>query len=134
MPNASAKTKKLEEYGSILDFINEVYLLPYLTIGGTRETFWQLTPKDLEIDFRAYKKRQENQLQLAWLSGLYVRQAIQSSYFVCILADKKTKLPKYPEAPKNEEDQKVLDEETQTKLMVAKMEKWLRFNNKSRKQ
>lgn len=107
--------------------------MPYLTIGGSRETFWKLNPKSIQIDFQAYKERQENELRMAWVQGLYVKLAIQSSVVACTLADKTvlSHLPKYPEMPKT--DEQLQDEDNikaQQELLIAKMNKWARMNNK----
>ncbi len=126
----------MEEYGSIKDFINEVYLLPYLTIGGSRNDFWELTPKTIQIDFKAYQKRMEIQEQQMWLQGLYIKRALESSVLICGLADKKVirEMPKYPEMPKTQEQ---IESENYQKarrdLLIAKMNKWQRANNKKRK-
>ena len=131
-PNSSTKVKRIEEYGSIKDFINEVFLLPYLTIGGSRNEFWNLTLKDLEIDFRAYKSKKQLQQQEIWLQGLYFKQALESSVLVCGLADRKVvkEMPKYPEMPKTQEQiESEENKKVQTELFVAKMERWKKINN-----
>lgn len=123
---------KIEEYGSIKDFINEVYLLPYLTIGGSRTDFWKLTPKDILIDIEAYRKRNENQLQMIWLQGFYFKQALQSSVLVCGLADKKVvrEMPKYPDIPLTKDEQESAERrQAKNQLLIAKMNKWQRVNN-----
>ena len=135
-PTTSTNKIKIEEYGSIKDFINEVYLLPYLTIGGSRTEFWELTPKDIEIDFKAYKKRCEEKTQLAWLNGLYFKLALQSSVLVSTLADKSTKgkMPKYPDVPRSNEYIETEDRiNAERELLIAKMNKWKRFNNLKKK-
>ena len=130
-PDSSTKVKKIGEYGSIKDFINEVYLLPYLTIGGSREVFWELTPKEITIDFKAYKKKMEIQEQLMWKQGLYFKQALQSTVLACGLADKNVagKMPKYPDMPKFQEEEKEINVELQRQLLIAKMNKWQMVNN-----
>lgn len=106
--------------------------MPYLAIGGSRETFWKLTPKTIEIDFKAYKMKYEMQLKMAWVQGLYIKQAIQSSVMVCTLADKQNvkKMPKYPDEPKSEQDLTPENIDAQKQLIIAKMDKWVRLNNK----
>ena len=130
-PNSSTKVKKIEEYGSIKDFINEVYLLPYLTIGGSRSDFWELTPKDIAIDFKAYKHKMEIQEQLMWKQGLYFKQALQSTVLACGLADRKVvaQMPKYPDMPKFQEEEKEENIELKRELLIAKMNKWQKINN-----
>lgn len=121
-------------YGSITEWINEAYLLPYLTIGGSRQEFWKMTPKDIEIDFRAYQNKINNQLQMAWINGLYVKAALNSTILMCGLADKKvlSNLPDYPEMPNvNEQEEELTEEEIQiqTEYQIAKMKHWARVNN-----
>lgn len=117
-----------------------MYLLPYLTIGGSRKDFWGMTPKELDLDFRAYQNRVNNQLQMAWINGLYVKAALKSTILTCGLADKNvvSNLPKYPEMPKqqnHDEDRELSEEEIQaeTQYAIAKMEYWTKTNNKRMK-
>lgn len=110
--------------------------MPYLTIGGSRQDFWKLTPKTIEIDFKAYKLRQENEMKMIWLQGLYFKTAIQSSVVICGLADKKIikQMPKYPEMPKTEDEIKSETHiKAQQELLIAKMNKWRKINNKKKK-
>ena len=104
-----------------------------MSIGGSRETFWHLTPKDIMIDFKAYKNRMRQQQQLAWLNGLYVKKAIESSVLICGLAEKRTvrNMPNYPEFPKDYVEIES-EEEIQKKreYMIAKMNYWTKINNK----
>jgi len=86
----------------------------------------------LEIDFKAYKRRCENQTQLIWLQGLYFKQALQSSVLVCGLADKTVvrEMPKYPDMPKTQEDiDREESKKAQVDLFIAKMNRWQRLNN-----
>lgn len=88
------------------------------------------------IDFRAYKRRCENQQQLAWLQGLYFKQALQSSVLACGLADKKVinNMPKYPDMPKTQEDiDREESKKAQVDLFIAKMNRWQRLNNAKNK-
>lgn len=111
-------------------------MLPYLTIGGSRSEFWDLTPKDILIDFKAYKKRIEMEEIQMWKQGLYFQKALQSTILVCGLADKKVvkEMPKYPDMPKTQEQ--IESEEyinAQRQLFIAKMNKWQRVNNSRNK-
>lgn len=72
------------------------------------------------------------QIQLAWINGLYVKKALESTIVMCGLADNKTQrnMPKYPEFPQNQQE---IDEEQIKKkreLLIAKMNYWTRENNK----
>lgn len=127
----------IEEYGSIKDFINEVYLLPYLTIGGSRNDFWELTPKDIMIDFKAHKKRQTENMQMAWVLGSYFKSALSSTILMCSLADNRTqsRMPKFPTIPKGDdeiEEEKI--EKNRTDYLLAKMRNWQTINNIIQKQ
>lgn len=111
-------------------------MLPYLTIGGSRSEFWDLTPKDILIDFKAYKKRIELEEIQMWKQGWYFKQALQSTILVCGLADKNVakNMPKYPDMPRTQEQ--VESEEyinAQRQLFIAKMNKWQRVNNSRNK-
>mgnify|MGYP001189189500 FL=1 len=83
-----------DNYKSITNLINKVYLPQALSIGVDYKDFWELTPKKLQPFVKA--KEQELQLQTkmvnyeAWLNGLYIRQAIASVF---------SKNGKYPEKP-----------------------------------
>lgn len=109
-----------------------VFLVPYLAIGGTRETFWKLTPKTIQYDFKAYEKKMEHDMQLAWLNGFYFQQALQSSILACSLADRKTasKMPDYPEMPASKKEEPK-NEKFETEFWVKKMDRLMdRINNK----
>ena len=108
-----------------------------MSIGGTRKDFWHLTPKTILIDFKAHSNRVNEQMQLAWLQGLYVKAALSSTVLACGLADKRaiSQMPKYPDKPsisEQEQEQEMTDEEikAQTQYFIAKMEHWRKTNNK----
>ena len=116
----------------------EEFLVPYLAIGGNRETFWRLTPNTIQYDFKAYEIKQQNKRQFAWLVGAYVKSALQSTIIMAGLADKTTanKLPKYPDMPttkKQENKVENLSEKDRAKYWVAKMEKISNYINRSKK-
>lgn len=77
-----------------------------MIIGGQRADFWHLTPKTIQVDFKAYQERQKREAQNRWEIGAYVKNAISSSIFVSTLADKGTanKIPKFPEKPFKDEN------------------------------
>lgn len=72
---------------------------------------------------------------MAWVQGWYVKQAIQSSVMICGLADKKavSNMPKYPDMPKTDDE---VENETSIKakqeLLIAKMKRWAKLNNKKK--
>lgn len=85
------------------------------------------------IEFKAYKHKLKVQQQLAWLNGFYVKKAIDSSIFMCGLADNQTirKLPNYPDFPDDEEEVMSKKEiENKREYMIAKMNYWTKTNNK----
>lgn len=115
--------------------IESVYLQPFLSIGGDYNTFWRLTPKTIEVFFKAYKTKAKEQVKMAWLQGKYFQQALASTILVSTLADKKLahKMPEYPEMPYQTEEMKrelSEQEKAQQQLDFAiKMEKWMQANN-----
>lgn len=72
------------------------------------------------------------QIQLAWMNGLYVKKALESTIVMCGLADNKAqnKMPKYPDFPKNKDDIDEEEIENKRQLLIAKMDYWTRENNK----
>lgn len=72
-------------------------------------------------------------MQMAWINGLYVKAALQSTILMCGLADNKTanKLPKFPKMPRNEENNPITQEEieAQKQYNIAKMQFWTKMNN-----
>lgn len=90
------------------------------------------------IDFKAHENRINEQIQMAWITGLYTKMALQTSVLVCGLADKKviSKMPQYPEMPTLKEDLPLTEEqiEAERQYAIAKMNTWVRMNNKKKKQ
>ena len=78
-----------------------------MVIGIDDSVFWHLTPKTIQIYFKAYNKRRKIQVQDIWLQGNYFRSAIISS-----LQFSKQKPPEYPEMPYREElEQELVQDE-----------------------
>ena len=99
--------------------------------------FWDLTPKDIDIDFKAFKKRREMEIQMSWVSGNYFKRALESTVLICGLADRRAinNMPKYPEIPKSEEE--IISEEAEqnrTDYHLAKMRNWQAVNNMIQRQ
>ena len=80
------------------------------------EVFWKLTPKTIQVYFRADEAKQKKRVQELWLAGAYVRAANISSFQF----DEKRKPPEYPKMPYSEE----VEEE------LVKDEKWLEMQRK----
>lgn len=49
-------------------------------MGIDDNVFWKLTPKTIQVYFRAYEKRRKIAEQDMWLQGLYYRHARQEKY------------------------------------------------------
>lgn len=74
----------------------------------------------------AYEKREKKREQERWEIGAYIKTAINSSIFACIIADESTpnKLPSFPEMPyKNEtkDDKEMTKEEIEAERLKAYM-------------
>lgn len=89
-------------------------------MGIDENRFWQLTPKTIQVYFRAYERREQLATQKLWLQGQYFRWAIAST----ISFDKKP--ADYPEMPFKEEFEKeqANDEEW---LKVQRARAWEHF-------
>ena len=80
-------------------------MLPWLEIKQPYDLFWKLSPRKVALFFEAERKYNERRAreydEFAWLTGIYVKKAIQSSILVATLAEKDTpnKMDKYPEKP-----------------------------------
>lgn len=74
-----------------------------LIVGIEDSVFWHLTPKTIQIYFKAYNKRRQTQIQDLWLQGKYFGCAIAST-----LQFSKQKPPEYPEMPYQDEDNEQL--------------------------
>ena len=96
-------------------FIENEFLLPSLVIGIPEEVFWTKTPKTIQLYFKAYQQRKEEEGKeleyKAWLFGAYTRAAISTSVFTAGLWDGKHKPDEYPKPPKF--DNKKEDEQTE---------------------
>jgi hypothetical protein len=122
----------MKKYGCISAFIEEAFLQPFLSYGYDYELFWTLTPKTIKPFFKAHEMKVKEQVQLAWIQGTYVKRAIESSIFMCGLADSKTqkKLPKYPEQAPFTEEKDNTSQKTKSEYYKAIMDKWVKINNR----
>lgn len=79
-----------------------------LVVGIDDNVFWHLTPKTIQIYFKAYNKRRQTAIQDLWLQGKYFACAIAST-----ISFSKQRPPEYPPMPYEEENEKELasDEE-----------------------
>lgn len=74
-----------------------------LVIGIDDSVFWHLTPKTIQVYFKAYNKRRKIAVQDLWLQGKYFACAIAST-----LQFSKQRPPEYPEMPYQEEENEEL--------------------------
>lgn len=81
-----------------------------MVVGVDDNVFWHLTPKTIQVYFKAYRERRKIAIQDIWLQGKYMACAIAST-----ISFSKGKPPQYPEMPFKEEDEQEL----------AKDEKWV---------
>lgn len=78
----------------------------------------------------AYEKREKKKAQERWEIGAYIKAAINSSVFACMLADKSTpnKLSSFPEMPyKNETDEN--KEMTKEQIEAERLKAYMFFQN-----
>lgn len=98
------------DYPSIRDWIEDEWHYHALVIGIDDSVFWHLTPKTIQVYFKAYKKRRQTEVQDLWLQGKYFACAIAST-----ISFSKSRPPEYPEMPYQDE----MEEE------LANDEEWL---------
>lgn len=82
-----------------------------MVVGIDDSVFWHLTPKTIQVYFKAYRERRKVTMQDMWSLGAYFRRALMST--PVIMGSGKT--VDYPEMPFKEEDEQEL----------AKDENWL---------
>lgn len=80
--NLIEKKEKInyKTYSSIKELILEEYLPYALQIGVDYYTFWILTPKKLKPFIKAFKEKEERELEkanfISWISGIYFTHSI----------------------------------------------------------
>lgn len=96
------------DYPTISEWIENEWHYYALIAGIDDNVFWHLTPKTIQVYFKAYNKRRQIAIQDLWLQGRYFACAIAST-----LQFGKQKPPEYPPMPYEEENEKELanDEE-----------------------
>lgn len=100
-----------------------------MVVGLDEQTFWGLTPKTIQVYFRAYQKRRETAIQDIWLQGYYMRWAIAST-----LSFSEKKPPDYPDMPFKEQAEEALahDEEWLQKERIRAWNHFVAILNKKR--
>lgn len=74
-----------------------------MVVGIDDGVFWHLTPKTIQVYFKAYRERRKVAIQDIWLQGKYMACAIAST-----LQFSKQKPPPYPDMPFKEEEEQEL--------------------------
>lgn len=90
----------MSDYPTICDWIENEWHYHALVIGIDDSVFWHLTPKTIQVYFKAYEKRRKIEIQDLWLQGRYFACAIAST-----LSFSKSKPPDYPEMPYQDEEE-----------------------------
>lgn len=108
-------------------------MLPYLKIGGSRKDFWELTPHDILLDFKAYNEREKDEsrkmVENAWAIGKYVQAALASTPVVMGFIKNKSEMPKYPDLPdfnEQSDEEKITDEKW---VETERLKAWAFFSN-----
>ena len=107
----------------------ETELLDYaLTIGMTEDEYWFGDPRlmdNFEKKFEAHRKMEAHN---AWLTGVYVKAAINSSVFACGFYDKKKSgaLPQYPDFDFGDKESKKM---TESDIAAEREKAYLFFKN-----
>lgn len=108
---------------TIREWIDNEWFYYALLVDIPPNIFWGLTPKTIQVYFRAYNQKRKTIIQDIWLQGSYMRQAIISS-----LSFSNKKPPDYPEMPfKDEADENAEQDEEWVKAQRAKV--WNYFNS-----
>ena len=112
--------------------MRQEFLKPSLVIGVSEDVFWKQTPKTIQIYFEAEEERQKRKIQEMWLLGGYFKQALSSTILVAGLADKDThnKIPKYPQCPYQDENERELTEEQKQYERMRLVQYLNRFSRK----
>lgn len=77
-------SKSLADYDySMRDWIENEFLVPFLSIDGNYDLFWTLTPRNLKFFFRAEELKQKREHNIIdahnWQLGLYFKLAHASN-------------------------------------------------------
>ena len=86
------------DYPSIREWVENEWHYYALVVGIDDNVFWHLTPKTIQIYFKAYNKRRQTAIQDLWLQGKYFACAIAST-----ISFSKQRPPEYPPMPYEEE-------------------------------
>ena len=99
----------------------------YIAMGMSYREFWELDSSLVKDYRRAHRIKQEQANYNAWLTGLYVLNALNSGVPVSVggFAKHKVELPRFPEQPIDFEKQTA--EEKEKKKLKEKAEKMREF-------
>lgn len=106
------------DYPSIRDWVENEWHYYALVVGIADNVFWHLTPKTIQVYFKAYEKRRQTEIQDLWLQGRYFACAIAST-----ISFSKSRPPEYPEMPYQDE----MEDE------LSKNENWVRMMRDARR-
>ena len=111
----------------------------YLAIGMSFEEYWVRDPKLTQYYRKAYKIKQEEINNNAWLQGLYFYDALSCSLHNALRGFGKNKLPpqNYAKKPyefnkEKTEKEKALEKEKERQKAIAWMESFVRINKSHR--
>ncbi len=111
----------------------------YLAIGMSSAEYWSGDPSLVRYYRKAYKIKQEEINNNAWLQGLYVYDAISTALHNA-LRGKNSKAKEYAKQPYNFENkkkselEKAKEVEVEQEKALAWMENFVRINNKKQSQ
>jgi hypothetical protein len=111
----------------------------YLAIGMSSAEYWTGDPSLVRYFRKAYKIKQEEINNNAWLQGLYVYDAISTALHNA-LRGKNSKAKEYAKQPYNFENkqkselEKAKEVEVEQEKALAWMENFVRINNKKQSQ
>ena len=109
----------------------------YLAIGMSSAEYWEGDPSLTRYYRKAYKIKQDEFNNNAWLQGLYIYDAVSTALHNA-LRGKNTKAREYAKKPYNFENkekseyEKAKEVEIEKQKAVAWMENFVRINNKNR--
>jgi hypothetical protein len=109
----------------------------YLAIGMSSAEYWEGDPSLARYYRKAYKIKQEEINNNAWLQGLYIYDAVSTAMHNA-LRGKNSKAREYTKQPYNFEKkekselEKAKEIETEQEKALAWMENFVRINNRAR--
>jgi hypothetical protein len=114
----------------------------YLAIGMSYAEYWEGDPKLTQYYRKAYRIKQEEINNNAWLQGVYIYDAVSTALHNALRGFSKQKPPvkEYAQQPydlfgkKKTEQEKALEVEKEQEKAAAWMENFVRINQKNKSQ